>query len=501
MDTIQIKNLKTISDSGPISIKPITVFVGQNSCGKSSLIRCFPLFKQSSESKILGTILWSGKYVDYGSFDESINYNTTKTNNKEISFSFSFKLSSPGNRGFLADATPVKITINVSGDEYSKSSYTDIIYEIYDNKFSMRITSDIKITSAFINGTDFTKQITDYYRAYKIYNMVPILFSSSTRGISAYDPIFLPLSKEIKEHVHHRTSDEKIRIIARNLRFGDSQQIIKMLSNKALVGNYAAEKISQWGDNNRHLKKITDQIILCNLEKIIDQVSDNLRAYFLSTRYITPLRAAADRYYRIQNTSIEELDPNGSNLAMFLHAKKETEIDEINEWLNKEIGFSIKIISSHGHASIFISDKDNPNKTNIADTGFGISQILPVLIQVWQLSKQKPRRINSIITPTTIIIEQPELHLHPKMQSRVGDVFCKAIKMAKDNGIDLRIIIETHSKDIIESIGKSIECKTLNKEDASIYIVTKNDEVNISESKFDDYGFLEQWPYGFFDGA
>lgn len=217
-------------------------------------------------------------------------------------------------------------------------------------------------------------------------------------------------------------------------------------------------------------------------------------------RYITPLRAAADRYYRIKNISISELDPNGSNLAMFLHAKSKEELRKISNWIYEDFGFGIEISANHGHASIYILDIDNQEKINITDTGFGISQILPILIEIWEQLKSKSAISRVFSIPSIIIIEQPELHLHPRMQFKTGELFCKAIRIARENKIDLRIIIETHSKEIIDSIGKSIEKETITKDDASIYIVDKRNDINLKESKFDKSGYLTEWPYGFFDG-
>lgn len=498
MDTVQIKNLKSIQDTGVLSIRPITVFVGKNSSGKSSLIRSFPLFKQSAESKILGTVLWNGKYVDYGSFDESLNYNAISRDSQEISFSFSFN-TTHNKRGLRKLSTLLNLTIDVSGDEYKKDSYTKITYEMYGNIFSVKVGPDLKIHSLIINETDFTKQAIENLRAYKIYTIIPVFYSTA-RVVIHSQPSSSTLVKEIKKHVHHRTSVEKIKRIAQSLYFSDDETIKKTLTNRNLVGDYAASKILQWSTNDKSFKDLKDLIIFHNLELITDEIADNFRAIFLSTRYITPLRAAADRYYRIQNTSIEDLDPNGSNLAMFLRAKSEEEIEDINAWLKDEIGFSIQIDGSHGHASIFIIDNDNQRRTNIADTGFGISQILPVLIQVWQQSKKNRSIHRQANVPVTIIIEQPELHLHPKMQSKVGETFCKAIKMARSRDIDLRIIIETHSKDIVEAIGRSIERSIIKKEDAAIYIVDTAKTSNVTQSYFDDGGYLMQWPYGFFDG-
>lgn len=497
MESLQVKNLKSIADSGNIYIKPVTAFVGKNSSGKSSLIRCFPLFKQSAESKTLGTVLWSGKYVDYGSFDESLN-NANRLGQKEISFRFSFASAATNQRAFLPQGTKVDLTISVQGDEYSKNSYTNIEYSIFGSTISMRVNSDLKILSLHINGSEYTKAAAELYRAYKTYSIAPVLIATAGRSLAGYDSTYVSLFKEIRQHVHHKTSDDRVRMIARTLRLSDDAGIMKALSNKSLVGEFAAARISNWSKDSPALLRIRDQIIFSNIDKIIDQITENFTAFFLASRYITPLRAAADRYYRIKNISIEELDPTGSNLAMFLHAKKETEIEEINKWLRSEMGFAVKIIGSHGHASIFIIDDVTENMANIADSGFGISQVLPVLIQIWQLSKHPGRRLFLINVPTMIVIEQPELHLHPKMQSRVGDIFCKAVKLARENGIDLRIVIETHSKDIIESIGRCVENKTISRNDAAVYLVDKEHGVELSE--FDDGGFLTHWPYGFFDG-
>lgn len=501
MDTIQVGNLKSITNSGQVKLRPITVFVGTNSSGKSSLIRCIPLFKQSAESKTLGTVLWSGKYVDYGSFIESLNFeNKNSATPGEIFFTFELKIGTTKYRRALVDVgTPVKFTVSVHGDEYTKTSYTRFEYEIYGNIISIKYNSDLKILALHINGTDFTKAAQDHLLPYKAYSITPILLQRH-RSAQSSEQIIAVLVNELKQHVHHRTSHKKIERIARTIKIDSDEKIKKILSNKSLMGDFAASKIANWSTSSIDFRKIKEQIIFCSLDELVDQTSDYIADFFRASKYITPLRAAADRYYRIHNTSIEELDPNGSNLAMFLHAKNDEERSEINTWLQNEIGFTIEISSSQGHASIFIIDTTG-TKSNIADTGFGFSQILPILIQIWHLSKHNRSKYRSNTTPITIVIEQPELHLHPKMQSRIGEAFCRAVNTATKNDIDLRIIIETHSKDIIDSIGRCIDNRIVTKDDVSIYIVEKGSDKCILESSYDDGGYLVNWPYGFFDGA
>jgi predicted ATPase len=71
MDSIRVERLRCLSDTGYIQLKPITVLLGQNSSGKSTFLRILPLLKQSVESRTTGPILWSGRLVDFGNFNDA----------------------------------------------------------------------------------------------------------------------------------------------------------------------------------------------------------------------------------------------------------------------------------------------------------------------------------------------------------------------------------------------------------------------------------------------
>ena len=65
MKSIRIQNLKSIVDSGNIELNNMTVVIGKNSSGKSTLLRVFPLLKQSMTKRLSSPILWYGDYVDF----------------------------------------------------------------------------------------------------------------------------------------------------------------------------------------------------------------------------------------------------------------------------------------------------------------------------------------------------------------------------------------------------------------------------------------------------
>lgn len=74
VDKIRIRNLRSLKDTGEVELKPLTLLVGKNSSGKSTFLRVFPLFKQTLETNTNEPILWySSRYVDFGSFNESLN--------------------------------------------------------------------------------------------------------------------------------------------------------------------------------------------------------------------------------------------------------------------------------------------------------------------------------------------------------------------------------------------------------------------------------------------
>ncbi|WP_165351783.1 AAA family ATPase, partial [Priestia megaterium] len=90
LTSIGVKNLKSIKNKTSIDLKPITVLLGRNSSGKSSMIRLFPLLRQSFQEDTTGPILWYGKYADYGDYHEALTNEVD--GNIELSFGLSLDL-------------------------------------------------------------------------------------------------------------------------------------------------------------------------------------------------------------------------------------------------------------------------------------------------------------------------------------------------------------------------------------------------------------------------
>jgi predicted ATPase len=125
---------------------------------------------------------------------------------------------------------------------------------------------------------------------------------------------------------------------------------------------------------------------------------------------------------------------------------------------------------------------------NISDVGFGLSQVIPMLVQA------------AVMNPgNTLIIEQPELHLHPKAQNALAKVVADAARNGR------RFIIETHSEHFIRGLQVAISENTIDSNHGipcnylnTIYI--HNTPIDIIPLKNDNTGeYTKPWPSGFFD--
>lgn len=117
-------------------------------------------------------------------------------------------------------------------------------------------------------------------------------------------------------------------------------------------------------------------------------------------------------------------------------------------------------------------------------TGFGITYVLPIIVQAL---------VSSVVENAILIVENPEAHLHPLSQSRLG----KFLALVAANGV--QVIIETHSEHIVDGCriqsAKEGECKN-----TKILFFEKRDNCSICKDiAIQDNGELEEWPAGFFD--
>ena len=120
-------------------------------------------------------------------------------------------------------------------------------------------------------------------------------------------------------------------------------------------------------------------------------------------------------------------------------------------------------------------------------TGTGLSMALPVLITA---CRAQPG--------STVLIEEPEAHLHPLAQSTLAELFASISKTHQ-----VQFIIETHSEHLFRRMQTLVARTTLHKNDAALFFVeqTNTDSPCARQLTLDEVGRVQNWPSGFFGDA
>jgi len=122
---------------------------------------------------------------------------------------------------------------------------------------------------------------------------------------------------------------------------------------------------------------------------------------------------------------------------------------------------------------------------DLTHVGVGVSQVLPILVMCLLADRD-----------SVLVFEQPELHLHPRVQTLLGDFFLSMALM------DKQCIIETHSEYLISRLRFRAAAATSDEVAGRIkmYFVEKHEaSSSFRQVKINQFGAIEDWPEGFFD--
>ncbi|MEA1987138.1 MAG: DUF3696 domain-containing protein, partial [Candidatus Marinimicrobia bacterium] len=174
--------------------------------------------------------------------------------------------------------------------------------------------------------------------------------------------------------------------------------------------------------------------------------------------------------------------------------------DFANRWLKEfDLGDKIRKLSYKNTFYEFQIRKNN-KWFDIIDNGSGVIQLIPIILNI---SSQKLKKgFGSPHFHKTIIIEEPEINLHPKFQSKLADFFVDAIK-----NFDISIILETHSEYLIRKLQYLTAKKEIKPADTIIHYFHHPDKIPKGEEQFKQINILEDGSLskdfgpGFFDEA
>lgn len=496
MDTLQLTNYRKFKDTGVIHLKPITFLVGANSSGKSSFLKFFPLLKQSLGVNRNGTFLWYSSDVDFKDFLNTVH---NGMGNIEIGFTLkSQNLRLPRYRrrvhakGITEENIPETIEMSVKLEISGKKShgkenedyFSSVLIQYLDQEILIKISEDERV-QVIINGHEIDAKFHPALSNNAI-NLIPRLYEE--RQDSPYmGTISMPIDF-FRNNIVSNENDEAYPMM-------DLKEVFYLIDQKTSLAFLRNLNI------NGEDYMLNGMYILMHLNDIIDSINYYLFDMSSCITYVRPLRVTTERYYRYQNYAVDEIDSDGKNLAMYLANLSDRQMIKFTDWTSKLFGFSIVVLKHEGHVELQILEGNNSPR-NLVDTGFGYTQLLPILTMIWNAIKTPPHR--SVFYRSNgdilkfIVIEQPELHLHPRMQAKFGAMLAKVI--SSEAGKYIRFIIETHSEAILNSVGIEIEQHNLDNDKVNVALfnaAAEGYENYIEEARYNERGFIDHWPTGF----
>lgn len=228
---------------------------------------------------------------------------------------------------------------------------------------------------------------------------------------------------------------------------------------------------------------------------VIFNLAGFVRKNFDAIRYIGPFRERPARLHRLPARMPNDVGERGENTAGILASDAMRQgrrlIDELNAELGGNLlGWTVDIVERGGGAnSVILRSKDDETlEVNLADTGTGIAQALPIFVQRALDVLRPPKK------PTLEIIEQPELHLHPAAHAPLADLYLDAAERT-----NVRFLIETHSETFLLRLRRRIADQTVNPDAVAVYFVeSAAGKASARKINIDSNGNLDFWPEGVF---
>ena len=517
---ISFQNYKAF-EKGEIELKPITILLGANSVGKSSIINLLLMLQQTANTKNYKYALkLNGDNVDMGEC-ENIFRNREILENLILNFEFSDdKLSHMLKEELMSElidktSKPLRFMYYLGEEKHEKfkTEYLDkngkIKKEVFADKtlFQKFLTEMYALRKEIFSTQNVTYNSENYTKTYDFLkslseeNQDNFILSFEIRCFEQEDK---ETEKQIKLlKVNRITLKQTSRIVLSiELDFKDNSgyQAIDIISDFAdftSISNALQIELLQAINFNSTIFSVfspiedykeNSSIFLQIIFEIFSQAMENVENQFKtdkSINHIGPLRSHPQRYYFLDkaniNTYLNNLD--GNSLMGILKENKNVR-DLVNGWLTENLKMEVNVnpINDIVHTLNIKSSKLN-FELNIMDVGFGVSQILPVIVQSFMSEKD-----------SITMIEQPETHLHPKLQADLAELFIQIVKMHNSNAKKC-LLIETHSEYLLRRLRRKISEKEISAQDVAVYFIAPPENKN-SSAKIDSKKVLES---GYFD--
>ena len=416
--SLRLRNFKSHVDTRRVSLRPLTIIVGPNNSGKSSLLDSILLLTQTLDDQVgREPLVTAGALVDLGGYRDLVfGGSATREVGIELRLQDDYHdlMSPPFNP---RDRRPTELRVSFRLDRESKAiavarqTYADAEGVVFDKRH-------VK------NGWRFSGRD-----------------AAVVRRMPAADFHFLP-----GVSLPERAPSPKLR-----------EKMVELYVR-------SQDSVYMW------------------------------RAVFSNVRYMVPLRQPIPRFSLLGKTVTAELGAGGENLLRVLQDPEplaetgRTLLEEVNHWMADRFKMLGRLtIDELGESIRSLLSTEGRMHLNVANMGEGIAQLLPIVVSTVSL---EPR--------AALLVEQPELHLHPAAQANLGDLFAEALAAQPSR----QFLVETHSEHLLLRIRRHIASGLIRHEDVLVLYVDKTEgRSRITPLELTELGNFETWPKGFFAEA
>lgn len=476
---IRLENFMAFADTGWIELRPITLLFGRNSSGKSAIIRALRLLSRNLEQPTDDryTLRFTSEYgVDLGGYVEAVH-----NKNRERVMRFHFRCDVPE----AVDA--IRQEINQ--------------WRRQENLPAIVASKEATLTLTLAFGYDPHRE-TELIGVDIGCNWQITTKPGSHRLLSA-----VWLDQETRYEVGY------------NWWLDSDLPTWQTLDWQAATFNFPQNFLPQLLDSPASA-----------LRDALDNLAQNIATFLKGIEYQPPIRPEPQRVYLLDEVARQRWRQQGwTAFVDFLEGNKLDDPTEtrIDSWLQTlELGERIEPPGQYREkeatvSKITIKEKESGLLVNLKNTGFGASQVIPIIVQ----SVTARQRVEEK-TAVCVVTEQPELHLHPRAQADLADLFVDEIYEVNPYKRDsegkpereyrsVKFLIETHSEHLFlrfrrriaeTFIGKQIELtddgrnQYLLSGDLAVYFVDRNHKNSLSsveEMLIGNYGDFIEPPAGF----
>ncbi|HEY6632885.1 MAG TPA: DUF3696 domain-containing protein, partial [Rhizobiaceae bacterium] len=416
-----------------ITFGSVTGFFGTNSSGKSSLLQFILMLKQTKNATDRGLVLDFGgpdQLVHLGAFKDVVN-----RHDENIAIDWSLKWEMP---------EAIKV-IDPTGKR------TDILFE--SNEIEIKAQVALKRSSPVTNFLQYRFCNTGF-------GIVPRSEGSTKFGLKADS---------------------------------DGGQTFQFIRTQGRVWDLPGPiKTHLFPDQAKTYYQNAD--FLSDFEVAYEKLMDRIF-------YLGPLREYPKREYQWAGARPEDVGRRGERVVDAILAatlRNETRNlgfktrrrpfqEMIAYWLN-ELGLisDFKIAEIAKDSNLYqarVKRDQHSAEALLTDVGFGVSQVLPALVLLYYVPEG-----------SIVILEQPEIHLHPSVQSGLADVILTASSTR-----NLQVIVESHSEHMLRRFQRRIAEEKYSSADAKMFFVGQDKgDASLNDLKLNLFGEIENWPENFF---